>query len=86
MNSETIDSEYVKIQSQVEQVGQAIQASSQKLQAAASAGDVNARYYQVPIAGSAAHPERLAGCGAGQTFPANSQLPRTTLFLVERPF
>jgi hypothetical protein len=43
MNPETIDSEYAKLQSEAEQTGQAIQAFSQKLQAAASTGDANAR-------------------------------------------
>lgn len=43
MNPETIDSEYAKLQSEAEQTGQAIQVFSQKLQAATSMGDANAR-------------------------------------------
>lgn len=49
MNPETIDSEYAKLQGDTEQVGQAIQALSQKLQAAAGAGDVNARDYLLDL-------------------------------------
>ncbi|MGH3570506.1 MAG: hypothetical protein ACRDUW_01545 [Pseudonocardiaceae bacterium] len=49
MNPETIDSEYAKLQREAEQVGQAVQVFSQKLQAAASAGDVNARDYLLDL-------------------------------------
>ncbi|MGH3854990.1 MAG: hypothetical protein ACRDR6_16145 [Pseudonocardiaceae bacterium] len=49
MNPETIDSEYAKLQREAQQVGQAVQVFSQKLQAAASAGDVNARDYLLDL-------------------------------------
>ncbi|MGH3843240.1 MAG: hypothetical protein ACRDS0_17610 [Pseudonocardiaceae bacterium] len=49
MNPETIDSEYATLQREAEQVGQAVQEFSQKLQAAASAGDVNARDYLLDL-------------------------------------
>lgn len=43
MNPETIDSEYAKLEQEVEATGQAIDAFSQKLQAASAAGDANAK-------------------------------------------
>lgn len=49
MNPETIDSEYAKLQQGADQTGQAVQALSQKLQAAATAGDANAREWLVDL-------------------------------------
>jgi hypothetical protein len=49
MNPETIDSEYSKLQNEVDQGAQAIQAFSQKLQAAANAGDTNAREWLLDL-------------------------------------
>jgi len=43
VNPETIDSEYQKLQQEAAEVGQAITNLSQKLQAAAAAGDANAK-------------------------------------------
>lgn len=43
MNPETIDSEYAKLEQEADQVGQAITDLSQKMQAAAAAGDANAK-------------------------------------------
>jgi uncharacterized protein YhaN len=43
MDPETIDSEYGKLQAEVQQVGQAINTLAQKLQAVASSGDANAQ-------------------------------------------
>jgi hypothetical protein len=49
MNPETIDSEYSKLESEVDQGAQAIQAFSQKLQTAAAAGDANAREWLLDL-------------------------------------
>jgi hypothetical protein len=49
MNPETIDSEFQKLQQQADAVGQAVQAFSQKLQAAASSGDANAKDYLLDL-------------------------------------
>ncbi|MGH3420755.1 MAG: hypothetical protein ACRDOD_14360 [Streptosporangiaceae bacterium] len=43
MNPETVDSEYAKLEQEVQATGQAIQAFAQKLQTAAAAGDSNAK-------------------------------------------
>lgn len=43
MNPETIDAEYAKLDQEVQSTGQAIEALAQKLQAAITAGDANAR-------------------------------------------
>jgi hypothetical protein len=49
MNPETVDNEYAKLQSEVDQGAQAIQAFSQKLQAAANSGDANAREWLLDL-------------------------------------
>jgi hypothetical protein len=43
MNPETVDNEFAKLQAEADQASQAIQAFAQKLQAAAAAGDANAK-------------------------------------------
>ena len=45
MDPDTIDAEYTKLQQEVEQIGQAINAFGQKLQAVAANGDVNAQQW-----------------------------------------
>jgi hypothetical protein len=49
MNPETVDSEFAKLQQEAEQAGQAIATFAQKLQAAATAGDANARDYLLDL-------------------------------------
>ncbi|MHB1536487.1 MAG: hypothetical protein ACYC1D_18130, partial [Acidimicrobiales bacterium] len=49
MNPETIDSEYSKLEQQADQASQAIQAFSQKLQAAVGSGDANAREWLLDL-------------------------------------
>jgi hypothetical protein len=49
VNPETIDSEYAKLEQEVQATGQAIEAMSQKLQPAASAGDANAREWLLDL-------------------------------------
>jgi len=45
MDPNTIDAEYTKLQEEVQQIGQAINAFAQKLQQAAAAGDANAQQW-----------------------------------------
>ena len=49
MNPETVDSEFAKLQQEADQAGQAVGAFAQKLQAAASAGDTNAREWLLDL-------------------------------------
>lgn len=49
MNPETIDNEFGKLQQEIDQGGQAIQAFAAKLQAAANAGDANAREWLLDL-------------------------------------
>ncbi|HLI02183.1 MAG TPA: hypothetical protein VKV06_15450 [Acidimicrobiales bacterium] len=49
MNPETIDSEFAKLQQEIDQSGQAIQTFAAKLQAAANAGDANAREWLLDL-------------------------------------
>jgi hypothetical protein len=49
MNPETVDSEFAKLQQEADQAGQAVTAFAQKLQAAASAGDTNAREWLLDL-------------------------------------
>jgi hypothetical protein len=49
MNPETVDSEFAKLQQEAGQAGQAVDAFAQKLQAAASAGDTNAREWLLDL-------------------------------------
>jgi hypothetical protein len=49
VNPETIDSEYAKLEQEVDATGQAIQAFAQKLQTAAGAGDANAREWLLDL-------------------------------------
>jgi len=49
VNPETIDSEYSNLQSEANQVAQAVQAFSQKLQTAAAAGDNSAKEWLLDL-------------------------------------
>jgi hypothetical protein len=49
VNPETIDSEYAKLEQEVQASGQAIQDFSQKLQTAAAAGDANAKEWLLDL-------------------------------------
>jgi hypothetical protein len=49
MNPETVDSEFAKLQQEADQAGQAVTAFAQKLQAAAGAGDANAREWLLDL-------------------------------------
>jgi hypothetical protein len=49
MNPETVDSEFAKLQQEADQAGQAVAAFAQKLQAASSAGDTNAREWLLDL-------------------------------------
>jgi hypothetical protein len=49
VNPETIDSEYGKLEQEAAQVGQAITELSQKMQAAAAAGDANAKAWLLDL-------------------------------------
>lgn len=49
MNPDTIDAEYSKLEQEVESTGQAIDTLAQKLQAAASSGDPNAREWLLDL-------------------------------------
>lgn len=49
MNPETIDSEYSNLESEANQVAQAVQAFSQKLQTAAAAGDNSAKEWLLDL-------------------------------------
>jgi len=49
MNPETVDSEFAKLQQEADQAGQAVTAFAQKLQAAAGAGDTNAREWLLDL-------------------------------------
>jgi hypothetical protein len=49
LNPDTIDAEYSKLEQEVESTGQAIDALAQKLQAAASSGDPNAREWLLDL-------------------------------------
>jgi hypothetical protein len=49
MNPETVDTEFAKLQQEAQQAGQAVDAFAQKLQAAATAGDLNAREWLLDL-------------------------------------
>jgi hypothetical protein len=49
MNPETVDTEFAKLQQEAQQAGQAVDAFAQKLQVAASGGDLNAREWLLDL-------------------------------------